>query len=60
MTLANNHLMDYREQATKQTVELLKKYKMKYTGVVFGEPFTKQVGGIYFVIFVVLFMNHTT
>ena len=46
MTLANNHLMDYREQATKQTVELLKKYKMKYTGVVFGEPFTKQVGGI--------------
>lgn len=42
VTLANNHIMDFRESSTNKTCQLLKKYKIKYSGVVHGAPFNKQ------------------
>ena len=44
LTLANNHLTDYRDKGVKKTNDLVKKYGLISSGVVFGnDPFTKQV-----------------
>ena len=44
VTLANNHLMDFRTPGTNRTVDMVKKYSIKYSGVVYGQHYAKQVG----------------
>lgn len=44
VTIANNHIDDYRTAGVKETVRLLDKYDIPYTGVNFGrDPYAVQV-----------------